>query len=323
MAATALAQRDIAGQAALAGLAAFFHLKPPPADQSPPEQAALDPSIPRLVFNPWAGIKLAMVRFAQGILPWQQVPLCLDALATGLRRHVLEGESLRFEITFATDPDFKDVFREKTLDIDALAVEILKSSEQLNFKGSGNDLLLWAADAMSEAADEVRNLPDPRTGEPGSLVGQLLLVSDQGAARFLVIDESSGQAAPCVIQDSASNLRKMVGKRVEVEGNLLRDKNGAPLHIIVSRAQLATAETPQPASPKRHDEQYFQAPSRNLRMTQTIDWIEAHKHEFAGMWVAVDDGRLVGQDENPKELYARMKRDGLMTPSVFIGYIEP
>jgi Family of unknown function (DUF5678) len=44
--------------------------------------------------------------------------------------------------------------------------------------------------------------------------------------------------------------------------------------------------------------------------TRERAWIEEHRHEYAGQWVALDGDRLVAASPNQAEVWAAVKEDG-------------
>jgi hypothetical protein len=45
-------------------------------------------------------------------------------------------------------------------------------------------------------------------------------------------------------------------------------------------------------------------------------WIEEHRHEYAGKWVALDGDRLVAASPNQAEVWAAVREDGAKLPLV-------
>jgi hypothetical protein len=50
--------------------------------------------------------------------------------------------------------------------------------------------------------------------------------------------------------------------------------------------------------------------------TRELDWIEKHKHEYAGQWVALDGDRLVAASPIQQEVWDAVKTDGPTLPLV-------
>jgi Family of unknown function (DUF5678) len=45
-------------------------------------------------------------------------------------------------------------------------------------------------------------------------------------------------------------------------------------------------------------------------------WMAAHRHEYAGQWVALDGERLIAHGMNAKEVFAAARADGAYLPLV-------
>ena len=50
--------------------------------------------------------------------------------------------------------------------------------------------------------------------------------------------------------------------------------------------------------------------------TKEMDWVERHKHEYAGQWVALDGDRLVAASANRMDISAAIKADGANLPLI-------
>lgn len=50
--------------------------------------------------------------------------------------------------------------------------------------------------------------------------------------------------------------------------------------------------------------------------TKEMDWVEQHKHEYHGQWVALDGDRLVAASPNRMEISAAIKADGANLPLI-------
>lgn len=50
--------------------------------------------------------------------------------------------------------------------------------------------------------------------------------------------------------------------------------------------------------------------------TKEMDWVEQHKHEYPGQWVALDGGRLVAASPNRMDIGAAIKADGAILPLI-------
>lgn len=47
-----------------------------------------------------------------------------------------------------------------------------------------------------------------------------------------------------------------------------------------------------------------------------MDWVEQHKHEYPGQWVALDGDRLVAASPNRMDISAAVKADGANIPLI-------
>lgn len=50
--------------------------------------------------------------------------------------------------------------------------------------------------------------------------------------------------------------------------------------------------------------------------TREMQWIQDHKHEYAGQWVALDGDRLIAASPNRMEISAAIKADGAKLPLI-------
>ncbi len=75
------------------------------------------------------------------------------------------------------------------------------------------------------------------------------------------------------------------------------------------RAQQA----PKPAKPPR-DKRLPDRPA--IDDSRERAWIEEHRREYAGMWVALDGYRLIAANPNQAEVWAAVKEDGAKLPLV-------
>jgi hypothetical protein len=71
---------------------------------------------------------------------------------------------------------------------------------------------------------------------------------------------------------------------------------------------------------------HIQAPadtrqSAAIRHSQYRKWLQEHREEYAGQWVALDGDRLVSFGKNNREVLAEARRQGVRVP--FVAYVEP
>ncbi len=58
-------------------------------------------------------------------------------------------------------------------------------------------------------------------------------------------------------------------------------------------------------------------PSRPMKdRTREMAWLEEHKHEYAGQWVALDGDRLIAASPVEQEVWDAVKTDGAPVPLV-------
>ncbi len=50
--------------------------------------------------------------------------------------------------------------------------------------------------------------------------------------------------------------------------------------------------------------------------TKEMDWVEQHKHEYPGQWVALEGDRLVAASPNRMDISAAIKPDGANLPLI-------
>ena len=73
-------------------------------------------------------------------------------------------------------------------------------------------------------------------------------------------------------------------------------------------------QSPQPAKPLR---------DKRLPNRPVVDdsreraWIEEHRHEYAGQWVALDGDRLIAASPNRTEISVAIKADGAKLPLIY------
>jgi hypothetical protein len=79
--------------------------------------------------------------------------------------------------------------------------------------------------------------------------------------------------------------------------------------------QLLTEQASEPAKPKPPRDK--RVPSQPMPDdTREIEWIEQHKHEYPGQWVALDGGRLIAASPIQQEVWDAVKADGAKLPLV-------
>ena len=79
--------------------------------------------------------------------------------------------------------------------------------------------------------------------------------------------------------------------------------------------QLLTEQTSEPAKPKSPRDKHV--PSQPMPDdTHEMEWVEQHKHEYSGQWVALDGDRLIAASPNRMEISAAVKADGAKLPLI-------
>jgi hypothetical protein len=58
-----------------------------------------------------------------------------------------------------------------------------------------------------------------------------------------------------------------------------------------------------------------------IDLAREFQWLERHKHEYAGKWVAVEGDKLISVGDNAKEVYAAARAGGIASP--FVEFISP
>jgi len=71
----------------------------------------------------------------------------------------------------------------------------------------------------------------------------------------------------------------------------------------------------------REDQPQAQLSDRVVDLTRELRWIEEHRSEYAGQWVAVRGDRLLSSGPNGKEVYYMARAAGDKSP--FVTKIEP
>lgn len=71
----------------------------------------------------------------------------------------------------------------------------------------------------------------------------------------------------------------------------------------------------------REDQPQAQLSDHVIDLTRELRWIEEHRSEYAGQWVAVRGDRLLSSGPNGKEVYDAARAAGDKSP--FVTRIEP
>jgi hypothetical protein len=69
----------------------------------------------------------------------------------------------------------------------------------------------------------------------------------------------------------------------------------------------------EPTSPRR--------PSMHTGYKKEISWLDEHRQEFIGQWVALDGNRLLGHGTNAREVFEVARRSGVELPLVV--FVDP
>jgi Family of unknown function (DUF5678) len=91
-------------------------------------------------------------------------------------------------------------------------------------------------------------------------------------------------------------------------GNTRTDHRGSPRALACGKGQIATAldsELEQPAPQSRAEE---------------TAWIDRHRDEYLGQWVAIEGDTLIAHGANPREVYLAAREAGVNSP--FIERVE-
>jgi hypothetical protein len=51
-----------------------------------------------------------------------------------------------------------------------------------------------------------------------------------------------------------------------------------------------------------------------LDLSRELKWLEAHGHEYAGQWVALDGDRLIASGVDAKAVFEAARRSGVARP---------
>lgn len=79
--------------------------------------------------------------------------------------------------------------------------------------------------------------------------------------------------------------------------------------------QMLTEQKPEPSKAKPPLDK--RVPSRPMPdRNKEMDWVEQHKHEYPGQWVALDGDRLVAASSNRMDISAAIKADGAKFPLI-------
>src|SRR5262245_17813309 len=79
--------------------------------------------------------------------------------------------------------------------------------------------------------------------------------------------------------------------------------------------QLLTEQRSEPAKSKTARDKRVPCEPMPDR-TDELDWVERHKHEYPGQWVALDGDRLIAASSNRMEISAAVKADGANVPLI-------
>jgi hypothetical protein len=86
---------------------------------------------------------------------------------------------------------------------------------------------------------------------------------------------------------------------------------------ISDKMRLFTALSEQIRSaPQPNQEGRFVEPIPEPDPEPNRRWMAAHKHEYAGQWVALDGERLIAHGMNAREVFAAARADGAYLPLV-------
>lgn len=81
------------------------------------------------------------------------------------------------------------------------------------------------------------------------------------------------------------------------------------LNQLLARRQAESAEAKPPLDRR--------VPCEPMKdRTREMKWIEEHKHEYAGQWVALDGARLIAASLIHAEISAAIKADGARLPLI-------
>jgi hypothetical protein len=81
-------------------------------------------------------------------------------------------------------------------------------------------------------------------------------------------------------------------------------------HLLEQRRAGQAPEPPRPPRDKR-------LPDRPMKdRTREMNWLAAHRHEYAGQWVALDGDRLIAASPSRLEISAAVKAAGAHLPLI-------
>jgi hypothetical protein len=58
-----------------------------------------------------------------------------------------------------------------------------------------------------------------------------------------------------------------------------------------------------------------------IDLSREIQWLNEHRHEYIGQWVALDGDRLISHGATAREVYAAAREAGVKSP--LVEYISP
>lgn len=83
----------------------------------------------------------------------------------------------------------------------------------------------------------------------------------------------------------------------------------ARLNQMLTEQESAPAKTKSPLDKR--------VPSKPMPdRTKEREWVEQHKHEYPGQWVALDGDRLIAASPNRMDISAAVKADGALLPLI-------
>lgn len=100
-----------------------------------------------------------------------------------------------------------------------------------------------------------------------------------------------------------------------LRANARKAENLATLEQIIEEARKLPAEE-QWRLHAALDELESNGNTEPTYRTRERTWIDTHRDEYLGQWVAVEDGRLVAQGTNPRQVYLAVRDAGIEVPYV-------